>query len=621
MRSVLKSIKGEPCCSRDLTENEYEAFSNYAHLQRWYPALDKFILPETVVSHKTVELPTKYKINQWVSPDETNPKIWNALRALRPAKKESGNTIDISDESDPEDVEPCNVFTKIVHLLNPIDVMKNSYVCPEHPLLPQKESVWKSTLNKLHSNNNQAYVDAVANYVLSRFRELDLTPHCVLSYGAYTAISKSYYFNISNEFESFRQCRWFWKGMESHNARITLLHKGDKDEFKELYKEINKCPFDDEDLVLTSDEASTDDSDTKSIHSISFDTIEHDGTNEVTANEVEEQANEVEKQVSEVEEQVNEIEEQVNEVEEQVNEVEVLCEKLDSEFDESDESYDSDESYESDELGPDINIWLEIKDMPVIIINQEAQEGVMDDLLDGDEYGAQLEAQWIAWLFQVVAVLSFLQKAISFTHNDLHSNNIIWRKTDKKYLFYKLKDGATWRVPTYGKIFSLIDFGRSIFKLGKHQWISDDHWPEQDAGDQYNFGPFYDSTKPKCTPNNSFDLCRLAVSLIDGLFDEPPPKKKGKKVPIMSKEGSWIVYETRSQLYNLLWSWTVDDSGQTVFESSDGTEKYDGFELYIHIAQDVHSAVPREQVTKPVFQGFIWKNPVPETETVYPLDC
>lgn len=605
MRSVIKSIKGEPCCSRDVTDNECEAFSNYAHLQRWYPALDKFILPDTALSHKTLELPTKYKINQWVSPDETNPKIWNALRALRPIKKDSENTIDVSDVSDPEDVEPCSVFTKIVHLLNPIDVVKNSYVCPAHPFLPQKESVWKSTLNKLHSNNNQAYVDAVANYVLSRFRELDLTPHCVLSYGSYTAVSKSYHFNISNEFESFRQCRWFWKGMEAHNARITLLHKGDKEEFKELCKEINRCPFDDEELVLTSDilnldDTKSDDSDTKSIHSISFDTIEQQASDTV-------------------EEAVEVVEELKNETDEEVH-------SLNSESDEelnslNSESDESDGSYESDESSPDINIWLEIKDMPVIIINQEAQEGVMDDLLDGDEYGSQWEAQWIAWLFQVVAVLSFLQKAICFTHNDLHSNNIIWRKTDKKYLYYKLKDGATWRVPTYGKIFSLIDFGRSIFKLGKHQWISDDHWPDQDAGDQYNFGPFYDSTKPKCTPNNSFDLCRLAVSLIDGLFDEPPPKKKGKKVPIMSKEGDWTMYETRSQLYNLLWSWTVDDSGQTVFESRDGTEKYDGFELYIHIAQDVHSAVPREQLSKPVFQGFVWKNPVPDKETVYQLDC
>jgi hypothetical protein len=615
MRAVLKTIKGEPCCSREVSDNERDTFSNYTFLQRWYAALNQFVIPDTSSSYKHIELPTKYKINRWVSQDEENPKIWNALRSVRELKMHSTSedkkeTIEFLDPADPEDVEPCTVFTKIVHLLNPIDVMKNSYVCPEHPLLPQKEDVWKNTVNKIHSSNNQAYVDAVANYVLSRFRELDLTPHCVLSYGSYTAISKSYQFNISNEFESFRQCRWFWKGMESHHARITLLNKSDNPEFDEFYKQITTCPFDDEELILDMTELN----DTESITSVSFDAIELDDET------VDDAAN-------------GTADGTANGTADSTEELDALSLKssgpsdIDSDsISKSDSETQSEESYSSCDSNPDINIWLEIPNMPVIIINQEAQEGVMDDLLEEDELDGYdresqgWEARWIAWLFQVVAVLSFLQKVIFFTHNDLHSNNIIWRKTDKKYLFYKLKDGTVWRVPTYGKIFSLIDFGRAIFKLGKRQWISDDHWPNQDAGDQYNFGPFYDATKPKCTPNNSFDLCRLAVSLIDGLFDEPPPKKKGKKVPIMSSDGDWVVYETRSQLYNLLWSWTVDDAGQTVFENDDGSEKYDGFELYIHIAQDVHSAVPREQLSKPVFQGYIWKNAVPNNETVYPLD-
>ena len=260
------------------------------------------------------------------------------------------------------------------------------------------------------------------------------------------------------------------------------------------------------------------------------------------------------------------------------------------------------------------------------MIHQEAQEGVMDELLDDDELdgferGSQgWEARWLAWLFQIIATLTFLQSTICFTHNDLHSNNIVWRETDKKYLYYKSKDGVVWRVPTFGKIFSIIDFGRSIFRLGKHLWVSDDHWPDQDAGEQYNFGPFFDHNKPKIVPNPSFDLCRLSVSLMDGLFDEPPPKKKGKGVSIMSEEGSWKVYETQSPLYNLLWSWTVDDTGRTVYEDKDGNEKYDGFDLYIHIAHYVHQAIPKEQLHRPIFKSYLWKNKIPSDEKIYPLN-
>jgi len=250
---------------------------------------------------------------------------------------------------------------------------------------------------------------------------------------------------------------------------------------------------------------------------------------------------------------------------------------------------------------------------------------VMDDLLDEDELdgherGSQgWEARWIAWLFQVIAALSFLQHAIQFIHNDLHSNNIVWRSTKQKFLYYRNKNGVIWRVPTYGKIFSIIDFGRSIFRLGSNLWISDDHWPNQDAGEQYNFGPFFDPSKPKNPPNPSFDLCRLSVSLIDGLFDEQPPKKKGKQVPIMSEEGSWKIYETCSPLYNLLWNWTIDDAGRTIYTDKYGNDKYDGFELYIRIAHDVHNAVPAEQFRKPIFDQFKWNKKVSSAETIYSL--
>jgi hypothetical protein len=292
------------------------------------------------------------------------------------------------------------------------------------------------------------------------------------------------------------------------------------------------------------------------------------------------------------------------------------------------EEEEEEEEEEETSWMEDTEICLEIPRLPVLMILQEEQEGSMDQLLDEEEIdghpsgSAEWEKRWQAWLFQVVATLTFLQEAISFTHNDLHTNNILWRTTDIPYLYYRLKGKkGVWRVPTYGKIFSLIDFGRSIFRIGKHQWISDDHWPNEDAAGQYNFGPFYDKKLPKVEPNPSFDLCRLAVSLLSGLYEEPPAKKKGKKVGVLSEEGSWKVYETTSPLYNLLWRWTVDDAGRTVYENRHGEERYDGFDLYIQIAHHVHGAVPKEQLHQGVFQGFLWKQPVPAGETVYGLDA
>jgi hypothetical protein len=176
-------------------------------------------------------------------------------------------------------------------------------------------------------------------------------------------------------------------------------------------------------------------------------------------------------------------------------------------------------------------------------------------------------------------------------------------------------------VPTYGRIFSLIDFGRAIFKIQDHLWLSDDHWPDNDAGGQYNFGPFYSIEKPKVVPNPSFDLCRFAVSLLEGLYDEPPAKRKGNSVPLLSQEGGWKMHETTSPLFNLLWTWTLDDDGRTVYQDKTGDEKYPGFDLYIVIAKSVHDAVPKDQLRKPVFEQFQWKGKVPSGCAVYPIGC
>jgi hypothetical protein len=592
MKEVLQTLQNQPCREREITDNEKNNFNNYLHLQRYHPALDLFTIPDTIFSHKNVELPSKYYINEWVSQDENETKIWNTIRT-----------------SDGSDLENTRSFVKTVHLLNPIDLIKEKYIVPEHPLLPQSENTWKKTLLKLHSHNNQAYVDTVANYVFSRFREQDLTPHCVLYYGATTGISKKYQFNISQEYDTYRQCKWFWKGIKSHNARLTVS-RGDADleeipDFEEIYKEIVTCPFDDDEddfeVELEPLESSNDEkeSDLESIKSFSFDNIEENAENV--------------KDIFKINKNI-------------VKNGSVKSYNSDSITDsEEDDDEEDDDDDEDESIEVDLDICLEIPDMPVVLIYQEAQDGVMDslldeDTLDGHERGSQAwESRWIAWMFQVVAALTFLQSMVCFTHNDLHSNNIVWRNTDKQFLYYKSKDGTIWKVPTFGKIFCIIDFGRSIFRLGKHLWVSDDHWPDQEAGEQYNFGPFFDHTKPKVPPNPSFDLCRLAVSLIDGLFDEKPDKKKGKNVSIISQEGTWKVYETKSPLFNLLWSWTVNDNGETIYEDKDGNEKYEGFDLYIRIAHDVNNAVPKDQIHKPIFQQYKWKQKVSQDETIYSL--
>jgi hypothetical protein len=132
----------------------------------------------------------------------------------------------------------------------------------------------------------------------------------------------------------------------------------------------------------------------------------------------------------------------------------------------------------------------------------------LDDLLEdyelvGCEPNTQLwEDKWSAWLFQVIASLCVAQTLFGFTHNDLHSNNIVWAETEEKYLYYKTNDGKLFKVPTYGKIFKIIDFGRSIFSINEHLFISDDFEEENDAATQFNFPELNgDNSDLKVYPN------------------------------------------------------------------------------------------------------------------------
>ena len=119
---------------------------------------------------------------------------------------------------------------------------------------------------------------------------------------------------------------------------------------------------------------------------------------------------------------------------------------------------------------------------------------------------------------QIIMTLVTYQKVYKLTHNDLHTSNIMYDTTELKYIYYKFEN-ITYKVPTYGKIFKIIDFGRAIYTYNNTLFWSDNYLKDEDAYTQYNFEPFYDESKEKIENNFSFDLCRLACSLYDH-FDE-----------------------------------------------------------------------------------------------------
>lgn len=462
-------------------------------------------------------------------------------------------------------------YCKVTHLLDPVRWMKGRYEFAMEAANLARTKGWTRAQEKIKDPMNQAYVEALSYFSLSRLRELDASPHFPFYYGSMTAVADKYVFNISEEYDSFRNTRWFWRGVDAKRFSVQADFETDSD--RDFW--TRRPSFINEGGDSTNSEEDSDE-DASGDESLKADSVP-DGAGSIhTADN--------------------------------------LSFKSQSEESEA----ESEENEEED----DPHFFAEFNDFPVILMYLEKSEGVMDTLLENHSLvGAEpdepeWEARWSAWLFQVIAGLCAMQHTLSMTHNDLHSNNIVWSKTDKEFLYYAKRDGTTWRVPTYGKIFQIIDFGRAVFKLGDKVVYSDDFRIGNDAATQYNFGEFAVKKEAIVTPNPSFDLCRLAVSLFEAVFPHKMEGKKGGRV--MSSEEGMEMRETDSDLFNTMWTWMVTDSRENVLIDADGNEKYPSFDLYKVIAEECHMARPRDQVEKKPFSGFKVKR-APKDEKVYSL--
>jgi hypothetical protein len=256
----------------------------------------------------------------------------------------------------------------------------------------------------------------------------------------------------------------------------------------------------------------------------------------------------------------------------------------------SSESSDTCETEESSEGSSDSadDVIATIKKFPVQVIAMEACADTLDSLLD-----TMKSAELTSALMQIVMMLLFYQRTYQFTHNDLHTNNVMYCDTDAPFLYYSFNDIA-YKVPTFGKIFKIIDFGRSIYTYNGNKYMSDSFSDEGDAATQYNTEPYYNEKKPRIEANYSFDLCRLACSMVDVLPDTA----------------------AFAEVNALVDEWCTDDKGRNVVFKQNGAERYPNFKLYKMIARTVHAHTPEAQLRKPIFQAYIVKKKKLKNESV-----
>lgn len=466
-----------------------------------------------------------------------------------------------------QEFQSTDAFMKVTHLLDPVRWIQGRYSLPKESGLPWHSKTWTNAWHKLQDPWNQAYVETLASYALGRLREENVSPHFNLFYGAFCARADAYRYNMNEEFASFRNHRWFWKAKRNGLYKIIVINGDNPSEpvDEEIIEEFINPP----DLEGDSEEGS---------------------------------------QLSEIEEG-----DDVSGELESLHSASITTDETPSDDDDDNSDYD-DEQY---------IVYAQMENFPVMLLLTEKNTETMDSLLNGKGLKCipntpEWEECWSAWIFQVIAACAVMQKFFGMTHNDLHTNNIVWTETDIEFLWYKSTSGQLYKVPTFGKIFKIIDFGRAIFKINGIHFISDDFRKGNDAEGQYAFPPLVQKPTEEVQPNPSFDLCRLAVSLFEALFPVKPKETKGRK--ILSEEDGLIVRETESPLYNALWMWMVDDEDCNVLMEPDGSERFPDFDLYKHIAAKCHNAVPAEQFEKPAFKRFQIKK-IPVSVKPYSLFC
>ena len=246
-----------------------------------------------------------------------------------------------------------------------------------------------------------------------------------------------------------------------------------------------------------------------------------------------------------------------------------------------DEGDDDDDEYEDDET-----LWATIKNFPVSAIMLEKCDNTLDSLMMQEK--EMTENEWRSALMQIIMTLITYQKLFGFTHNDLHTNNVMFIYTEKEYLYYRFNN-KYYRVPTYNRIFKIIDFGRAIYKYKSKVICSDSFSMTGDAATQYNCEPYFNDKKPRLEPNFSFDLCRLGCSIFDYFIDD-----MSSVAAICKKE----------PLAKLIVEWVTDDQNRNILYKANGEERYPDFKLYKMIARNVHNHTPHAQLSKPIFADY-----------------
>jgi hypothetical protein len=496
-------------------------------------------------------------------------------------------------------------FFKFSPILNPLKYLTGKYktLNSESTLTPSIDDLNSRKelyLKKIHDKNNTSYVDGFFSYLSSSL----LNNHKFIFgndfYGSFICVQNEFHLNVYGDLDYLYQSEHFHKTKDDL-FKLDSFDTSILDDDTRKYREKIKMGDANEELVL-------DDFDNDAFNNVFELTVENvDKLNEInladslvyekiknklrTDSDLSSNSDSVStgsNSLSEDDTEESEGEESEGEESEGEESEGEESEGEESEGEESEEEGSSLVSCSNSEMSEysssaDENVNCVVYNFPVQIISMENMDETLDNYMENNEMS---DLEWKSCLIQVLFILITYQNSFDFTHNDLHTNNIMYNETDRKYLYIKCNK-QYYKVPTFGKIFKIIDFGRSIYKFNGKQLCCDSYSQKEDAGGQYNFEPFKNNNKPELLPNKSFDLCRLGCSLYDYFIDDFRDED-----------------EYDNEVVQLIIKWTRDDKNRNILYKKSGEERYPEFKLYKMIARTVHHCEPHNELNNELFNCF-----------------
>jgi hypothetical protein len=553
---------------------------NITKIQNYIPLYNNFFNLNDK-NYKNINLNQNYRISSVTKTEDKN--IYDCI--LEHESNKNNNVIK-------NEKIKSKTFFKFSPLIDPVKFMVGKY----DNIIERKNNLPKLNNSNCHSKvldpNNSAYVDGFFTYLTSNILHHHKFVHGIDFYGSFLGIQKDFKVNIFDDLEYLNESEYFHKNKGTHfkiedldedlffdadtrnykkklnierNISNKSIYSLTEENFDNLFLEsvntgivdISKSLIFEYDIKKNNDTAS--DCSSRSSHT------SNESDNEVDISDID----------------IDDMIEEYNNIKSKIN---ADCSYNDTI---SSDSYSSGSSTCSDDS--DIECMAKIDNFPVQIICLEKMESTLDSLIEEN----MSEKEWTSCLFQVIISLFTYQKMFNFTHNDLHTNNIMFNKTDKQFLYYKINN-KFYKVPTYGKIYKIIDFGRAIYSYRGKLLCSDSFHAKGDAATQYNIEPYLNKHKPRLEPNKSFDLCRLACSLYD-YFSEYVDD----------------INNTKNKVAEIINDWCKDDKGRNILYKKCGEERYPDFKLYKMIARTVHNHTPEKQLDKPLFKQYeITKNKI-----------